>query len=81
MTLVTLKGYKRMEKIDKWLQAMLRGFFAKMIDEKQGAAECERCFLRKIEEATHLPRHVTKMSEAVVDSKNDFASEQTMVYT
>lgn len=67
--LVIIKACNEIWKTESRLEAMLQGLVNKAIDEKLWSINVENCVLRKIEDVASSPRHVTRVTETMLDNQ------------
>lgn len=69
-TMVTQEGHNGTSRTDNRLEAMLQDIVNKVTDDKLRLVEFESRLLRKIGDATSIPRHVKSMTGAMSDNQN-----------
>lgn len=76
-SLVTLKGDNRISTMDNRLEAMIKGLFNQVIEEKLISVKSKHRVLRKIEDETLSPRHGPSMTEPMLDNQDFMAPMAT----
>lgn len=77
--LVTCKGHNEMTRTDILLQSMPQGLVDRTVDETLNSTEFKSHLLRKIEEASSSPRHVTKGTKEIWEI-HDFIAQMATIF-
>lgn len=74
-----MKAAIEFARTDSSVEATLQGLVNKVIDEKRGSVEFEKCLLLKFKDVTSSLGHVTKMTEKMLGNEGFIAPVLTIV--